>query len=190
MKSLLTLIVTFVSTMLYAQVELPLIDSNIVFEEIIPADNIGKGSLFDNIKLWFANSFQSSNDVIQSSDKESGYIIGKGTQILTPSIAGSPIYYLKFSIRVDIKDNKFRFRLYDFLVYSPPWKNSGEYSVSLSVLYKFYRSGEKAKQYQLLMESKAAFLSRVESYCLKTEATAKELISSIKKASKEKKDDW
>jgi hypothetical protein len=176
--------------MIFAQVDLPLIDNSIVYEEIISTDSIGKISLFDNIKLWFANSFQSSNDVIQSSDKESGYIIGKGSQVLTPSIAGGAIYYLKFTIRVDIKDNRFRFRLYDFVVYSPPWRNSGEYSVTLSELYKYYRLGEKAKQYQLFMESKAAFLSRVETYCLKTEVIAKELITSIKNAAKEKKDDW
>jgi len=154
-----------VSIIAAAQIELPLQDSSIVYEEVIAADSVTKNQLFDNIKLWFANSFQSSNEVIQSSDKESGYIIGKGSQVLTPSIAGSAIYYLKFSIRVDVKDNKFRFRLYDFLVYSPPWRNSGEYSVSLSELYKYYKLGEKSKSYQLFMESKSAFLTRVESYC-------------------------
>ena len=70
-----------------------------------------KSELYIRARAWMANTYNSSQDVLQMDDKEAGKIIGKA--ITTWPIKGgfgnllceSPIHY---TITIDIKDGKYR----------------------------------------------------------------------------------
>lgn len=90
---------------------------NIFYTEVVTVDpSLTRDKLFDNAKKWFAETFVSGKDVIQSEDKASGLIIGKG------AISASHTYNAKngrvwFLLKIDLKDGKYKYTLYS-LTYS------------------------------------------------------------------------
>nr|WP_294948474.1 DUF4468 domain-containing protein [uncultured Mucilaginibacter sp.] len=119
MKTLLPILFLFACLSANAQkIELPLKDSSIVYEEIIQLDSTYKKELiYKSVKTWFVNSFKNAKEVIQSEDFSSGRIIGKGSlYIETSAVIGQ--YFgrnCSFTIQVDIKDAKCRYRIFDLL---------------------------------------------------------------------------
>lgn len=100
-----TLILSFAAN---CQNELPVKDGKVVYEFI---DTTVKGSsdqLNDKAKIWFANAFRDSKEVLQYQSENS--LIGKGNfdfnQAMVP-------FLVRFSVRVDCKDNKYRVQFYD-----------------------------------------------------------------------------
>jgi len=93
-------------------------DSTILYEHV---QDLGQKYSADNLyktaKTWFVNTFKSSKDVIQSEDAVNGRIIGKG--IINLSIKGWLCnmgivgYTCHFTIQIDVKNNKYRCRVYD-----------------------------------------------------------------------------
>jgi len=102
MKKFLLLFLLINATM-YSQ-------KNFEFDNIIEFDTIKKAKLFEILNDWVAVTFNSANDVIQLSDKESGKIIIKGLRDYT---FGRTIYNcydgsLYFTLRIMLKDGKCR----------------------------------------------------------------------------------
>ncbi|MHA3061178.1 DUF4468 domain-containing protein [Acinetobacter sp. ANC 4631] len=85
--------------------------------EVIDINGKSKDQLFEASKIWIAKSFNSSNNVIQYADKESGSIIGKGNMkfpcdgFIDCSAFGND--RVNFTIKIDTKDNKARVTLSD-----------------------------------------------------------------------------
>ncbi|MFE0305554.1 DUF4468 domain-containing protein, partial [Bacillus altitudinis] len=46
--------------------------------QVIEVPNKSKDQIFEDSKIWIAQSFKSANNVIQYADKSTGSIIGKG----------------------------------------------------------------------------------------------------------------
>jgi hypothetical protein len=122
MKTLLTLSLALLCLNAKAQqtekFKLPLSsDSTIVYEKVIPLDSTYKSAiLYKAAKTWFVNNFKSSKAVIQSEDQINGRFLGKcyitGTGGLSYTVfIGDQCY---FTIQIDIKDGKYRYRFYDF----------------------------------------------------------------------------
>ncbi|MDX2283707.1 MAG: DUF4468 domain-containing protein [Bacteroidia bacterium] len=88
----------------------------LVESKIIQADSLSKDDIFIFVNEWFAKSYKSANDVIQMSDKEAGIVVGKGR--FTYSY-GKIVYapyegYVSYTIKVAIKDSRFKVELTDF----------------------------------------------------------------------------
>jgi hypothetical protein len=81
----------------------------------VPGKN--KMDLYSDAKKWFTDHFNDSRDVIQNEDKDQGRIIGKGI-IIVPwkSMLSSGIYYDRITIEIDVKDGRYRYRIYDMLL--------------------------------------------------------------------------
>lgn len=83
------------------------------YESVIKTDStFKKGFLFENAIDWMSRNFKSSKAVIQSQDKEDGFIIGRFayTSILGgPNITSDNAY-----IKISVKDGKIKYELYDF----------------------------------------------------------------------------
>jgi len=76
-----------------------------------------KSNLYIKANEWVANTFNSAKDVIQMNDKEAGKIIAKGVIECFETAALSSITIdVKFTLAIDVKDKKYRIRLYDFLI--------------------------------------------------------------------------
>lgn len=94
---------------------LPLKDGKINFSETVNVDSTKKDILYSKSKLWFANTFKSAKDVIQLDDKENGIILGKGIYQDTEKVglAGTIQRNWKFTIKIQLKDAKYKAEIYD-----------------------------------------------------------------------------
>ena len=64
--------------------------------------------LFKRTRQWFSQYFVSGESVIDYEDIESGTIIGNGMANIGTDTFGLITYKIKYNIRIDTKDNKFR----------------------------------------------------------------------------------
>lgn len=124
MKNLITIICLIITTIASAQkkdtigLNLPILNDRLVYEQVVDVPDKSKNQLFSNAKVWMANTFVSSKDVIQSEDKEAGDIIGKGfTKVYFKSIVTIERNDY-FTIQIDVKDNKYRCKIHDIIITS------------------------------------------------------------------------
>lgn len=79
---------------------------------IIDIPNKTKDQIFEDSRMWIAQSFKSANNVIQYADKGTGSIIGKGNiqypcdGAIDCSAFGND--RINFTMKIDTKDNKAR----------------------------------------------------------------------------------
>ena len=85
--------------------------------EVIDVPNKTKDQIFEDSKIWIAQSFKSANNVIQYADKETGSIIGKGNiQYPCDGFIDCGAFgndKVNFTIKIDSKDNKARVGISD-----------------------------------------------------------------------------
>lgn len=100
--------------------DLPIREGKVVFEKVVEGISVDKSTLYATAKKWMADKLKNFGPVIQSEDITTGQIIGKGyvdinrdSKVLFIT-GGSPIY--KFSVQVDLRDGKYRARIYDLIL--------------------------------------------------------------------------
>ena len=118
MKKLLLL---FASVILFyfakaQEVVLP-IDSTtnkICYTDVVNVEGKTQDELYISAKSWFVTTFNSSQNVIDLDDKESGIIIGKGQiPVYTTSMVTAPMGYISFLVKIEIKDGRYRYTFTD-----------------------------------------------------------------------------
>jgi hypothetical protein len=79
--------------------------------KIFDAPGYSKNQIFDGAKIWISENFRSAKAVLEYENKDTGTIIGNGI-IPYPcqgwSCIGTGDWKVSFTMRVDIKDQKFR----------------------------------------------------------------------------------
>jgi len=89
----------------------PVADSERSFERVFEAHGHTKEQIFNGTKIWIAENFKSAKAVLEFENKEDGTLIGNGIIPYPCSglecIAKSD-WKVPFTMRVDIKDQKFR----------------------------------------------------------------------------------
>ncbi|HFU2857263.1 TPA: DUF4468 domain-containing protein [Enterobacter cloacae] len=97
--------------------------------KVVEFQGMKKDAIFNNSKIWVAKSFTSANDVIQYADKEQGSIVGKGTMDYPCegfndclANAGATV---KFTMKIDSKDDKARVTFSDFGFHRPASVSGG-----------------------------------------------------------------
>lgn len=88
----------------------PLVDGRIDFSEVVSVEAANKDELYARAKLWFADSFNSSNHVIQLDDKDNGIVLGKGT-IIEQDRNGKKTW--EFTIKIQLKEGRYKAEFYD-----------------------------------------------------------------------------
>jgi len=121
MKKLLFVCLFYAVNSVYGQdtvgMHLPIKDGHLIYEGVIDQPGKSKIDLYNNARQWFVDYFKSSKDVIQNEDKDQGRIIGKGIiKIPWKTFAGSGFYDCKITIQVDVKNEKYRYKIYDFIL--------------------------------------------------------------------------
>lgn len=96
------------------------------YQEVIEFDSeLDKSTLFNRTRLWLAEAFVDSKEVIELEDKEAGLLVGNGgmeyTYPLTPPMPG------RFSLRIDIKDGKLRTTYNNFKINQGGWHDATSY---------------------------------------------------------------
>ena len=157
----------------YSQsINLPLKDSSIYYEEIVKvSDTVSADKLFSLAQTWFANAFKNSKSVLQVSDRQSLKLIGKGIAFLRSGIGNNLDIYVYYTVAIDIKQGRYRYRFYDFGF------ESGAQTEEASRGYSHYLHGEIHK---MLFETKKQALKRYEYDYGFIGNTATKLISDLK----------
>lgn len=81
-------------------------------EQVFEAPGYDKAQIYGSTKVWIAENFRSAKAVMEYENKEEGTLIGNGV-IPYPckgflDCLGKPEWKVRFTMRVDTKDEKFR----------------------------------------------------------------------------------
>ncbi len=108
--------------------KIPTKDGKIFYEQIVDVPNMAKEKLFKNAKMWYVESFKDSKSVIQNENLNDGNITGKGNTQFTCGKSFTPVAETAyFTIAIDIKDNKYRLRIYDIVGDRTNWQETYDY---------------------------------------------------------------
>ena len=110
-----------------------------------------KDILYSKSKIFISEMFKSAKDVIQLDDKENGIILVKGVIKESFSYSLQSLdYYFSFTMKIYVKDNKYRIVISDVYNSSAPYK----YNKILINNYRgAFRDNLPKKKYWELMES-------------------------------------
>lgn len=123
MKLVLTIFATFL-LIIYANAQketpnLPIdtVTKMIFYSEVVNVDtSLGKLELYSRAREWFAKAYNSSQNVIQMDDKESGKIVGKAlTQVYHKALGSNyPSGYINYTISIYLKDRRYKYEISNF----------------------------------------------------------------------------
>jgi hypothetical protein len=105
----------------------PVPESNRTFDAVFDTPGASKDQIFSATKIWIAETFRSAKAVIEYENKEEGTLIGNG---IVPYPCGGIECVAKgdwsvpFTMRVDMKDQKFKLTFSNIRVSWPPSYNS------------------------------------------------------------------
>ncbi|UKT63385.1 DUF4468 domain-containing protein [Pedobacter mucosus] len=99
--------------------DLPVKEGKLVYEKIVEGIDVKKPILYAAAKKWSVDILKNTGSIIQSEDITTGQIISKGFVEVNKdsplfSLSGAPIY--KFSVQFDIRDGRYRMRIYDIIL--------------------------------------------------------------------------
>lgn len=86
-------------------------DKRIEYSEVIQVEKASKNDLFNAARLWFADTFKSSDKVLELDDRESGTLVGRGW--MTVDNGGLATRQLWTSIKIQCKEGRYKYTIYD-----------------------------------------------------------------------------
>jgi len=106
----------------------PVAEADRTFERVVEAPNHTKDQIYTSTKIWIAENFKSAKSVIELDSKEDGIIIGNG--IIQYPCSGIDClaksdWKVPFTMRVDMKDQKFKISFSNIKLSWPASYSSG-----------------------------------------------------------------
>ena len=89
----------------------------ITYTEVIKVDSsTNKSELYSRAREWFAKAYNSSVNVIQMDDKESGKIVGKSLVKVYAKALGITTHqgYINYTITIYLKDGRYKYEISNF----------------------------------------------------------------------------
>lgn len=178
MKKIITVLSLFLCLSVKAQQVVIPIDTttnSVSYSEVVKVDSASKDILYTRAKQWFAITFTASNYVVQMDDKQSGKIIGKGSEPLVYSYAlTKQNYHANYTISITVKDGRYRYEVSDISV---PDDNVLGYHLTLNdIVITGRTSMEKTKK------DNGEYRNRFKGYVFETDKFINSLIDGLKKA--------
>jgi hypothetical protein len=96
--------------------EFPTKDGQLYYEGVVDVVPTAKqADLYRAGRTWFVDTYVGTKEVLQLDDKADGKMIGKGgyQYSFVIGITISQIF-MRFTLALDVKDGKYRYRIYDF----------------------------------------------------------------------------
>jgi hypothetical protein len=106
----------------------PVAEADRTFERVVEAPGYSKDRIYSSTKIWIAENFKSAKSVIELDSKEDGIIIGNGVIQYPCSDMGCSLksdWKVPFTMRVDIKDQKFKISFSNIRMFWPATYRSG-----------------------------------------------------------------
>ena len=114
--SFLLIVAAFATVFNFAGAKEKVEPSPLQCDTVIQAKGLTAEQIYGKIKVWFANSMRSSNNVIQLDDINNHHIIGKANidfevnNMTWHSLTGT----IHFTIDIAARDGRFKLKLYNF----------------------------------------------------------------------------
>lgn len=121
MARVLILLISAFLVLLSAGCQTPATAGDLQVEQVFDVPNFKKDAIYDQVKIWIAENFRSARQVIEHDDKASGTLIGNGTTPYSPDGYNKKV---QFTMRVDVKDNRFKLNFINLLIVWPAYSNS------------------------------------------------------------------
>lgn len=141
----------------------PVPESEKTVIKVIETPGQSKDKIYNATRVWFSESFKSSKAVIDLEDKEQGIIIGKGNTKFPCQgfdCMSKADWRLKFTMRVDMKDEKMRITFNDIGVAWPSSYSGGIASPSYDGPINTIGDMQKAKpELERIADSLAASIA-------------------------------
>ena len=117
-------------------------------EKVIQADSLNKEIIYTIVSNWIATNYNSANDVIQLSDKESGSIICKATMKFGMGKLSYSCYdgYVDYTLSIYIKDGRYKVVLSNVIHENLP-KNAPQCNLGLISDAENYTDKGMSKNY-------------------------------------------
>jgi len=93
---------------------LPVVNQRVRYSEVVDCGSVSQAELFRRARLWVAQSGHSAQDSFTLSDKETGDVVGRVTQVVTvPRSENSPggVYTFRYNLVVECTNRKYRVTL-------------------------------------------------------------------------------
>lgn len=114
MRYSLLIIALLIGTTTFSQMSVK--EGRVEYESIVELTGT-KDDLYTKAKQAIVELFFDAKSVIQMDDKDAGKLIGKGTVFCPIKVLGvSSGVYTRYTISVEVKDGKYRLRLYDITI--------------------------------------------------------------------------
>ena len=124
----------------------------VCYTDIIDCEGKTKDVLYQSIRSWFVDNFVNSDAVLKMDDKESGRMMGKGSCSATRvNGVNSHEVTFKFTLKVDVKDNKARYKVYDIRCIDKSTMLLGDlndyniFDIDLATCYHKIEAGKRLK---------------------------------------------
>ncbi len=106
----------------------PVSEADRSFERVVDASSYSKDQIYTATKIWIAENFKSAKSVIELDSKDDGIIIGNG--IIQYPCSGMDClsksnWKVPFTMRVDMKDQKFKISFSNIKLSWPSSYSSG-----------------------------------------------------------------
>ncbi len=163
MEKILTAIMLFsILKVANAQIDtsglkLPIKSNKIVYEGVVEVQNRSKNDLFFSAKKWGFDFLKFPDNPVQNEDREMGRLFLRGNTIIQlPNSLGESNVGLRMTIQIDVKENKFRYKIYD-LYFTSANTNSVNTSGSSSMCISMESFIDIAPKIPILFISKKHF---------------------------------
>lgn len=171
------------------------------YSEVVDVPGKNSDQLYSSAREWFADSFNSANDVLQMDDPVAGKLIGKGTFELT---IGYIIWRPNFTIKIFVKDGKYKYEISDIKIDRSVKESSFNVTEDFQKYIdqkEYFKNGSNPewlkenneaarKLSNNLLKKTAAVNSEYYKLIVDTENRFKNLISDLHKGMIKSEDDW
>lgn len=123
-KIALFAVALFVVVFAFAQPPVPIEEGTgrVVYTEVVNVAGVNQAELFKRLDHWFNTYYKNPASIIQTKDAATGKIDGKHQFYVYNEVNGKKNQYgqVKYTITVDVKEGKFRYRIDDIFFFKQP----------------------------------------------------------------------
>lgn len=111
-KIIFTLVIITLSLVSYCQIPMTSANGRALFQTVIEVDSVPADELYQKVNRWILNTYKSPDDVVKASI-ENELVRGEGYADNAIETSLVLIGGLKYSFKIDVKEGKVRFTMYD-----------------------------------------------------------------------------
>jgi hypothetical protein len=130
----------------YEDLYLPRINDKVTYQDVVDIPGKTQKEIHNALRIWFLETFKNSEKVIELDDKENGIIAGNGVfRIYAKYMTAITSQYVNFSLRFDIKDEKFRYTISNIIMESETVRYRNPIETFFSYEWMFKENGKPRK---------------------------------------------